>query len=88
MSAEDDWWGDAVAAVPGPNDEPMTVPDIRARFPAPRPPLDWLTRHLGALEESGDVEMFALGSLGMSNVGRWLHYRWTRRFFEQMGFDA
>ena len=88
MSAEEDWWGDAMEAVPGLNDEPMTAPDIRMRFPDPRPPLDWLKRHLGVLEESGDVELFALGSLGMGNVGRWLHYRWTRRFFEQMGFDA
>lgn len=88
MSAEEVWWGDAVQAIPRPDDEPLTAPDIRARFPTPRPPLEWLKRYLGEMEESGDVEMFALGSLGMGNVGRWLHYRWTRKFMRDLGYDA
>ena len=88
MSAEENWWGNAIGSVPGPNDEPMTVPDIRARFPAPRPPLDWLKKYLSVLEEAGDVEMFGLGYLGLGNAGRWLHYRFTIQFYKQVGMDA
>ena len=88
MSREEDWWGETLGAIPGPNDEPMTAPDIRARFPVTRPPLDWVKRYLGEMEKDGDVEMFALGSCGISNVGSWLHYRWTLKFYECMGFDA
>lgn len=89
MSSEDDRWADALAAVPGPDDVPMTGPAIRARFPEPRPSLKWLKRHLGSLDEAGDVEMFGLGLeyRRRADPDNWLHYRWSRRFVRQLGLD-
>ena len=46
MSAEEDWWADALHAIPGLIDDPLTAPDIRARFPVPLPTLEWLKTYL------------------------------------------
>ena len=75
----------SVDAIPGPIDEPMNAIDIRMRFPEPRPTIEWVKQYLGEMEEAGDVSMYALGSCGMSNAGRWLHYRWAFKFYDMMG---
>lgn len=88
MSLEEDWWWEAVKAIPGPWDEPLTAPDILDRFHPPKPSLAWLKKYLRELAAMNDVEMLACRGIGMNGVDRWLHFRWLNGFGRPEPGDA